>query len=81
MPAASIRLGAVLRALEGPAELVDCDTPPCVLKGRCLVKSALNEAAQAFYAKLDEYTLADVSRSRTGDALVTLHKKYVSTHV
>lgn len=79
--AETLRLGTILRTLEGTPELVDCDEPPCVLKGRCLVKSALNAGLASFYAKLDEYSLADVAESRTGAALVTLHRKYVSTQL
>lgn len=75
-----LRLGQVLRALEGTNELVDCDEPPCVLRGRCLVKSALNAGMSAFFDKLDEYTLADVCKSRTGAALLTLHRKFVTEH-
>jgi len=77
VPAESLTLGVVLRRLEGADELVDCDDPPCVLKGRCLVKSALDAGLASFYAKMDEYTLADVCKSRTGAALVTLHRKYL----
>jgi len=74
-----LRLGEVLRALEASDELVDCDTPPCVLRGRCLLKSALNDGLAAFHRKMDEYTLADVCKSRTGAALLTLHRKLVTT--
>jgi Rrf2 family nitric oxide-sensitive transcriptional repressor len=74
-----LRLGEVLRALESATELVDCDTPPCVLRGRCLVKAALNDGLDAFHRKMDEYTLADVCKSSTAAALVTLHRKYALT--
>jgi Rrf2 family nitric oxide-sensitive transcriptional repressor len=73
---ADLRLGLALRALEQTEQLVDCNHPPCVLKSRCLLKGALDEALEAFYQKMDERTLADVCRSRTGSALVTLHRKY-----
>lgn len=76
--AEQLRLGQVLRALESASELVNCDEPPCVLKGRCMVKGALNAGLAAFYAKMDEYTLADVCKQRTGAALVSLRRKYIA---
>lgn len=73
-----LRLGGVLRALEETDELVDCANPPCVLKNRCLLKSALDQGLEAFYAKMDEKTLADVCVRTTAMALVSLHRKYES---
>lgn len=78
VPASSLHLGKVLRALESPRPLVDCDVPPCVLRQRCSLKGALDAAQKAFYDKLDEHSLADLAHSRTGAALVTLHRKYAS---
>lgn len=74
--AESLRLGDVLVGLEPTRSLVDCDTPPCVLRQRCSVKSALDEALGAFYASLNQYTLAELCRSRTAGVLVSLHRKY-----
>lgn len=74
-----LRLGRVLRALEEAEHLVDCDRPPCVLRMRCSVKAALDEGLEAFYQKLDERTLADVCKGKTGSVLVTLHKKHVQS--
>jgi len=76
VPAESLRLGEVLRALEPTHSLVDCETPPCVLRQRCAVKGALDQALAAFYASLNEHTLAELCRSRTANLLVTLHRKY-----
>ncbi|MEY4510113.1 MAG: hypothetical protein RLZZ450_2235 [Pseudomonadota bacterium] len=74
----ALRVGRVLRALEGDAPLINCHEPPCVLRAGCLAKGALDAALDAFYAKLDEYTLADVTGQRTGAQLLTLHRKFVS---
>jgi Rrf2 family nitric oxide-sensitive transcriptional repressor len=73
-----LRLGQALRALEETEQLVDCSHPPCVLKSRCLLKGALDEGLEAFYAKMDERTLADVCERSTEMALITLHRKYLS---
>jgi Rrf2 family nitric oxide-sensitive transcriptional repressor len=78
VPADSLRLGDVLSGLEPTHSLVDCDTPPCVLRQRCSVKSALDQALAAFYASLNEHTLSELCRSRTANVLVSLHRKYGS---
>ena len=76
VPAASLRIGEILLGLEPTRSVVDCEEPPCVLRHRCSLKSALDEALDAFYDKLNEYTLAELCRSRTASALLTLHRKY-----
>jgi Rrf2 family nitric oxide-sensitive transcriptional repressor len=76
VPPESLRLGDVLLALQPTESLVDCDTPPCVLRQRCSLKGALDQALAAFYASLNEYTLAELCRSRTANVLVSLHRKY-----
>lgn len=61
LPPAAIRLGAVLLSTEPPGEVVNCFDTPCPLSGDCALKCVLREAKTAFYAKLNEYTLADVA--------------------
>lgn len=73
-PAATYRLGDVVRELEGRSTLIDCSSPPCALWQGCHVKSALDEALDAFYDKLNHYTLADVVAPPTGGAIVQLHR-------
>ena len=55
-----LRLGHVLRGLEEVTQLIDCEAQPCVLRGRCLLKAALDAGLNAFYSKMDEYSLADI---------------------
>lgn len=61
LPPTSIRLGAVLQTTEPPGEVVNCFDTPCPLSGDCALECALREAKTAFYAKLNEDTLADVA--------------------
>jgi Rrf2 family nitric oxide-sensitive transcriptional repressor len=68
-PAAEIRIGGVVAALEGAGCLVDCGRGPCPLSGRCLLKRALDEAERGFIRALDGYSLADVVAHQTGVAL------------
>ncbi len=79
MPAENILLGDALRGLEGDPPLVNCDDPPCVLGGRCLLTGALSSGLSAFYAHMNGYTLADVSAGRTELAIVKMHRNYLSS--
>jgi Rrf2 family transcriptional regulator, nitric oxide-sensitive transcriptional repressor len=68
MRPADIVIGEVVRATEGPAVPAECFGPHpenCVISGTCRLKAVLKEAANAFYAVLDKYTLADLMRNRT----------------
>jgi len=70
--AASIRLGSVVEQLEGTGCLADCGRGPCPLAGRCILKTALDDAERGFIQALDRYTLADVVANPTGRVLKTL---------
>jgi len=68
----TIRLGDILRLGEETEKMIDCmDRPnrPCRIFPACRLKGVLDEAAAAFFAVLDDYTLADLvkqpSRMRT----------------
>jgi Rrf2 family nitric oxide-sensitive transcriptional repressor len=61
----SIRLGDVVRLGEETDQMVDCNDKAdrqCRLFPACRLKDALEEAAAAFFAVLDAYTLADLTR-------------------
>lgn len=58
-----IRIGAIVRASEGPAPIVEClaDEPSaCRIVPACRLAGVLVEAFAALYATLDRYTLADL---------------------
>lgn len=61
-----IRLGDVIRALEGPIELVDCVGAPalCARSSECLTKGIWAEVGKAIDVVLDHYTLADMILKR-----------------
>lgn len=66
-PAEEIIVGDVVRLTEGPMELVECFNPThntCPLIGICRLSRALQEAARAFMAVLDDLTLADIASNR-----------------
>lgn len=62
-PPEEIRLGDVVRLGEEAETVIDClDKPglPCRIFPACRLKGVLDEAAAAFFAVLDRYTLADL---------------------
>jgi Rrf2 family nitric oxide-sensitive transcriptional repressor len=64
---ASIGLGDVVRDTEGaamPAECFALDEGNCAISQYCRLRGVLGEAVDAFYAVLDRYTLADITRNR-----------------
>jgi Rrf2 family nitric oxide-sensitive transcriptional repressor len=65
-------VGAVVRAFEGDVEVVNCDEPPCPLRGGCRLRTALRAAQQAFLASLDEVTLRELLAGPTGPLLLGL---------
>lgn len=56
----SLQLGDILRILEGDHQIVNCVTPPCVMRSHCGLKSILDQAVDHFYQSLNQYTLQDV---------------------
>jgi Rrf2 family nitric oxide-sensitive transcriptional repressor len=67
MPPESVNIGQVVRDTEGAAMPAECFAPDgghCVITRSCRLKGVLGEAVTAFYAVLDRYTLADLSRNR-----------------
>lgn len=63
---AAINVGAIVRATEQDAPLVECfdiGTSSCRIEAACLLKGVFGKAAQAFYAVLDQYTLADLLKT------------------
>lgn len=73
----SLRLGTVLRELEGDAELVDCEGQQCRLSKDCGLRGALAAGLRAFYDAMDGYTLADVSGGAIGEQIITMHRDFL----
>jgi Rrf2 family nitric oxide-sensitive transcriptional repressor len=60
-------VGQVVRDTEGAAIPAECFDPPhqtCAISDCCQLRVVLAEAASAFYAVLDRYTLADITKNR-----------------
>lgn len=68
MPAGEICIGRVVRDTEGAAMPAECFSDAqsnCAIVACCQLKGVLAEAVNAFYAALDGYTLADITRNKT----------------
>jgi Rrf2 family nitric oxide-sensitive transcriptional repressor len=78
MPAQAICVGKVLRDTEGnegPAECLGEEESTCAIVSCCQLKGALAEALHAFYAVLDRYTLADITRNKAAlTSILHFHK-------
>lgn len=55
-----IPLGQIVRILQQDSQVVECNTPPCVLRKNCGLKGILDDAVEQFYASLEQYTLSEV---------------------
>lgn len=75
--ASKLRIGAVLRELEGDAELVDCAGQQCRLSHDCILRGALAAGLRAFYDEMDRYTLADLTRGSVGEQVIVMHREFL----
>jgi Rrf2 family transcriptional regulator, nitric oxide-sensitive transcriptional repressor len=69
-PGASV--GHIVRALEGPGEVISCEAPPCPLRCACRLRPLLRQAQENFLATLDAVTLQDLIRPPAGPVLLAL---------
>ena len=69
-------VGDVVRRTEGADVLAECfqtEDAHCTIMRICRLRGVLGEALKAFYAVLDEYTLADLVQNRPSLARVLFH--------
>ena len=69
VPATQIAIGAIVRAAERDVAIVECLKPgpgpiKCKLSPACLLEPTIREARDAFYASLDQKSLADITENR-----------------
>ncbi len=74
---AELKIGAVLRELEGDTELVGCETRDCTLKRACSLRAALRTGLSAFYDAMDGYTLAEITEGTTGRQIARMHHSFL----
>lgn len=78
---ATLKIGGVLRVLEGDDEVVDCEGIGCRLSGDCRLRGVLREGVEAFYNAMDAYTLAEVLSGSTGEHIVRMHQRFLGDRV
>ncbi|HEY0065464.1 MAG TPA: Rrf2 family transcriptional regulator [Telluria sp.] len=71
-----LRVGVVLRELEGDAEMVDCEGSNCKLRNDCILRGALEAGKRAFYSAMDAYTLTAITEGSTGEQIVRMHRMF-----
>jgi len=66
-PPDEILIGKVVRAMKRNDPVVECfgTNRSCLVLPACGLREPLAQAQEAFFATLDRYTLADVTRSRS----------------
>lgn len=74
---ATLKIGVVLRELEGDAELADCEGSRCRLNLDCQLRGALKAGMRAFYDAMDGYTLAQITEGGTGEQVVRMHRNFL----
>ena len=74
-PPGEVRLGRLFRQTEDQPAVMECFDPQtntCRLAGQCRAQGALAKAIAAFYASLDQYTLADVALGPGNEAIARI---------
>ncbi|MFC5474001.1 RrF2 family transcriptional regulator [Paraherbaspirillum soli] len=69
----NLHLGDILSALEGHPSLVDCNKPPCVLRGNCHLKQVLDLGLAEFYASMNRHSLAELIQQPTANVIARMH--------
>lgn len=66
-------IGWLARRLEGPGEVVQCEgDAPCPLRSNCRLRAQLRRAQEAFFAALDELTIAELTQPPARMVLLNL---------
>ncbi|MGW2848748.1 RrF2 family transcriptional regulator [Streptomyces sp. NPDC001108] len=76
----SASIGGLVRELEGPGDVVDCEgTTPCPVRSACRLRAALRGATDAFYQALDPLTVTELVAAPTGPLLIGISRSRPDT--
>ena len=73
----NIRIGEVLRVLEGKSELIPCEALECGLNRGCGFRNVLKSALEDFYNKLDQYSLADITSGEPKMEIIRMQANFI----
>lgn len=68
LPMDKINIGHVFKEMESDLPIAECfdpETNTCPLADVCLLRDAIQDASAAFYARLDQVTLAQIVENNT----------------
>lgn len=79
--AQDITLREIVELIEQTLDPVNCmqQDSPCILHGDCRLKMYLNQAQEAFLARLEKATLADLLNKSTHEIIFTPHHVQTAT--
>lgn len=63
-PPETLRIGSVVRELEGVNPLIDCEKSSCPAQPECRLKGVVDDALRAYLGVLDACSLDDLVRDR-----------------
>ncbi|MER5746183.1 Rrf2 family transcriptional regulator [Streptomyces sp. NPDC002225] len=76
----SASIGGLVRELEGPGDVVDCEGgTPCPVRSACRLRAALRGATDAFYQALDPLTVTELVAAPTGPLLIGISRSRPDT--
>ena len=76
-----IRMGEVVRLLEGHTELINCEKLECRLKIGCELRFILSKAYDAFFDLLNEHTLEDIVQGQAGSSIGIMQKNFIALYL
>ena len=77
----NIRMGEVVRLLEGHTELINCEKLECRLKNGCELRFILSKAYDAFFDLLNEHTLEDIVQGQAGSSIGIMQKNFIALYL
>lgn len=68
-PAHQINCREIIETMEATLTPINCQTPPCLIRGHCRLAGYLVQAQQAFLNHMQQFTLADLLSPALADTL------------
>lgn len=78
---AHIRIGTVVRLLEGKDEVISCEGLECGLNRGCGFRGALKSALNTFYESLNQYSLADITTGEPKIEIIRMQESFAQSKI